>query len=126
MKLNFIVISCIAAALTLGGCQSNQKKAAVKVDTTDNWAILPFTKLDSVNPVLGPGRGNFIDPILKTKVLWEAKDVFNPAIVNRGGKIWMLYRAQDSTGNRYITHRFGRKYRCHAFCTQTNTGIISR
>jgi len=107
MKLNFIVISCIAAALTLGGCQSNQKKVAVKVDTTDNWAVLPFTKLDSVNPVLGPGRGNFIDPILKTKVLWEVKDVFNPAIVNRGGKIWMLYRAQDSTGKPAGTSRIG-------------------
>src|SRR4051812_47038134 len=107
MKLNFIVISCIAAALTVTGCQSNQKKVAVKVDTTDNWAILPFTKLDSVNPVLGPGRGNFIDPILKTKVLWESKDVFNPAIVNRGSKIWMLYRAQDSTGKPAGTSRIG-------------------
>src|ERR1700754_3333799 len=102
MKLNFIIPLAFSVALTVSGCKGNQNNANAKVDslkdTTNNWAILPFTKIDSVNPILEPGRGKFIDPILKTQVLWEAKDVFNPAIVNRGGKIWMLYRAQDKTG----------------------------
>jgi predicted GH43/DUF377 family glycosyl hydrolase len=73
----------------------------------DSWALIPFKKIDSVNPVLKPGTGSFFDPILKKKVLWEAKDVFNPAIVNRGGKIYMLYRAQDKTGKPAGTSRIG-------------------
>jgi predicted GH43/DUF377 family glycosyl hydrolase len=112
MKLNFIIPLAFAVAATVSGCKGNQNNAANAradslKDTTNNWAILPFIKVDSVNPILGPGRGKFIDPILKTQVLWEAKDVFNPAIVNRGGKIWMLYRAQDKTGKPGGTSRIG-------------------
>jgi predicted GH43/DUF377 family glycosyl hydrolase len=71
------------------------------------WELVPFVKIDSVNPVLGPGPGSFTDPILNKKVLWEEKDVFNPAVVNRGGKIYMLYRAQDKTGKPSGTSRIG-------------------
>ena len=107
MKLNFIIPFAIAVSLTIGGCKSDQKSAAAaRADSIKNaansWAILPFNKLDSVNPVLGVGRGKFIDPILRAQIQWEARDVFNPAIVNRGGKIWMLYRAQDKIGTSRI------------------------
>src|ERR1700744_5174109 len=73
----------------------------------ENWTLLPFARIDNVNPVLTPGTGSFTDPILKTKVLWEEKDVFNPAIVQRNGKIYMLYRAQDKTGKPAGTSRIG-------------------
>jgi predicted GH43/DUF377 family glycosyl hydrolase len=63
--------------------------------------------VDSVNPILKPGNGSFTDPILKKTVLWEEKDVFNPAIVNRDGKVYMLYRAQDKTGKPAGTSRIG-------------------
>lgn len=76
-------------------------------DSTYKWALLPFTKIDNVNPILEPGKGSFIDPILKSKVLWEEKDVFNPAIVNKGNKVYMLYRAQDKTGKPAGTSRIG-------------------
>jgi len=103
------------AAITLiaTSCTNNQSTSAnlSKVDTrpdsSASWAILPFTKIDSVNPVLIPGTGSFIDPVLKKEVLWEEKDVFNPAIVNRNGKIYMLYRAQDKTGKPAGTSRIG-------------------
>ncbi|HEX9514101.1 MAG TPA: glycoside hydrolase family 130 protein [Puia sp.] len=72
-----------------------------------DWALLPFTKADSVNPVLQPGSGSFLDPIRKEKVSWEEKDVFNPAIVVRDGKIYMLYRAQDKIGKPGGTSRIG-------------------
>ena len=99
--------------LTLAGCTNMQNqhmeasKNKVGADSTQNWALLPFTKIDSVNPILGPGSGSFTDPILHKRVLWEAKDVFNPAIVNRDGKIYMLYRAQDKTGEPDGTSRIG-------------------
>ncbi|WPU94881.1 glycoside hydrolase family 130 protein [Mucilaginibacter sabulilitoris] len=112
MKLNFIIPFAIAVSVAIGGCAGNQKNVAANnadsiKNAANNWAILPFTKIDSVNPILGPGRGKFIDPILKTQVMWEAKDVFNPAIVNRAGKIWMLYRAQDTIGKPGGTSRIG-------------------
>ena len=72
-----------------------------------DWALLPFVKTDSVNPVLTPGDNSFIDPIKKAKVAWEAKDVFNPAIIVKGDTIYMLYRAQDSVGKPAGTSRIG-------------------
>lgn len=72
-----------------------------------NWALLPFTKADSMNPVLQPGAASFTDPIRKEKVSWEEKDVFNPAIVVKDGKVYMLYRAQDKIGKPGRTSRIG-------------------
>jgi len=82
-------------------------KTGTSKDTSENWALLPFIKLDKVNPILTPGKGSFTDPIWKKKVLWEEKDVFNPAIVTRNGKIYMLYRAQDKVGKPGGTSRIG-------------------
>jgi len=99
--------------LTLIGCTHTQNQPAGTLKTTTasgsdpNWTLLPFVKIDSVNPILGPGSGSFTDPVLHKRVLWEAKDVFNPAIVNRDGKIYMLYRAQDKTGKPDGTSRIG-------------------
>jgi predicted GH43/DUF377 family glycosyl hydrolase len=72
-----------------------------------SWALIPFVKIDSANPILTPGNGSFICPVRKEKVLWEEKDVFNPAIVVRDGKVYMLYRAQDKTGKPDGTSRIG-------------------
>ena len=60
------------------------------------WMIAPFIKLDSVNPVLTPGNLKFNDPILTKLVAWEEKYVFNPAAVVRKGKVYLLYRAEDT------------------------------
>jgi predicted GH43/DUF377 family glycosyl hydrolase len=102
----------VALILLTAGCsqpahQNSTSTLNSRVDSLADWALLPFNKIDSVNPILTPGTGSFTDPVLKKKVLWEAKDVFNPAIVNRGGKIYMLYRAQDKTGVPAGTSRIG-------------------
>lgn len=48
---------------------------------------------------MGPSPvGRFTDPILKKPLQWEEKDVFNPAVVVRGGKVYMLYRAENKIG----------------------------
>jgi predicted GH43/DUF377 family glycosyl hydrolase len=78
------------------------------VDTAANdWAFIPFTKVDSVNPVLVPGGATFVDPLRRGVVKWEEKDVFNPAIAVRNGKLYLLYRAQDKTGKPAGTSRIG-------------------
>ncbi len=84
------------------GCNRNQ--------TTSNksWTLGPFVKVDSVNPIMGPVDSvTFMGPIRKTLVKWEAKDVFNPAAVVRNGKIYLLYRAEDSIGKPAGTSRIG-------------------
>jgi len=102
MRRLFLLLNLLTA-LCLFSCQTKQPAA----NTAPDWALLPFVKIDSVNPVMKPGTGSFIDPVRKTKVLWEEKDVFNPAIVKRDGKIYMLYRAQDKIGQPAGTSRIG-------------------
>jgi beta-1,2-mannosidase len=114
---NFIVY-CSLGLIALGGlwcCQGPAGQSEVKGVQADTvvaqdpagWALLSFTKVDSANPVLQPGTGSFTDPILHRPVSWEEKDVFNPAIVVKDGKLYMLYRAQDKTGKPAGTSRIG-------------------
>jgi predicted GH43/DUF377 family glycosyl hydrolase len=106
----------ITAMLILSGCWENTDKRSgkpaddqqpVQKDSSAAWALLSFVKQDSVNPVLQPGGGSFTDPILKHKVRWEEKDVFNPAVVVKGERVYLLYRAQDKTGKPAGTSRIG-------------------
>lgn len=105
--LSSAIIILIGAGCHLNSSRSGALKSTIINDTTTNWTIGPFVKLDSVNPIMQPGKGSFTDPILKKTILWEEKDVFNPAIVNRNGKVYMLYRAQDKTGKPAGTSRIG-------------------
>jgi len=50
------------------------------------WQIGPFQKHDQ-NPILVPQGDS-----------WESKDVFNPAAWTDGETVYLLYRAEDSTG----------------------------
>lgn len=76
-----------------------------------SWALLPFTKVDSVNPILTPSDNAFFDdPILNKKIKWEAKDVFNPAAIIRNDTLFLLYRAEDSIGKFAGTSRIGLAY----------------
>ena len=90
------------------GTSCNHFKQHVKdAIPADEWALLPFVKVDSANPILTPDTTHFFDPVWKKNVAWEQKDVFNPAIVVRDGKVYMLYRAQDTVGLPGGTSRIG-------------------
>jgi predicted GH43/DUF377 family glycosyl hydrolase len=97
--------------LVVAGCRERQPvgvaPAIAVVDSATGWAMMPFVKVDSVNPVLGPGSGSFPDPLRRELVKWEEKDVFNPAIVVSKGRVYMLYRAQDRIGKPAGTSRIG-------------------
>ena len=109
--IRFILFALIGLltvnTFSLTHSKRNEVKPAVQKVADESWAILPFIKLDNVNPILTPGTGSFMDPLLNKKILWEEKDVFNPAIVQRNGKIYMLYRAQDKVGKPSGTSRVG-------------------
>jgi predicted GH43/DUF377 family glycosyl hydrolase len=76
-------------------------------NTQDEWAMIPFLKADSVNPVLTPGTSEFTCPVLSQRVTWDNKDVFNPAAVVRDEKIYLLFRAEDTIGKFAGTSRIG-------------------
>lgn len=102
----------VAVALMVVHCLSckpeGEKKSGQPESATDtSWAMLPFVKVDSVNPVLLPGTLTFRCPVLKKEIKWEEKDVFNPAAVVREGKIHLLYRAEDLIGRFAGTSRLG-------------------
>lgn len=102
-----ILLFAIPLLLLVTGCNHFKRHADEMVTTGENWAMLAFEKADSLNPVLIPGTGSFADPIWKKQVAWEEKDVFNPAIVVKDSKVYMLYRAQDKLGLPGGTSRIG-------------------
>jgi predicted GH43/DUF377 family glycosyl hydrolase len=103
-KYDFLIF--ITVSIIFSACNNAPVKEATK-DNTENWALLDFVKADSANPVLVPGTNQFMDPITKKSIAWEAKDVFNPAIVVKQDSIFMLYRAQDKIGLPGGTSRIG-------------------
>lgn len=90
----------------LSGCTSKDKFASNDASDT-TWALLPFVKVDSLNPILSKGIGKFTCPILKKEVMWEEKDVFNPAAVVRNDSVYLIYRAEDKIGKYAGTSRLG-------------------
>lgn len=85
--------------------------AVAQPAATGTWEIGPFTRPASGNPVIVPDPSAvFTDPIRKAPVHWEALHTFNPAAIVRNGKIDVLYRAEDNTGEMQIgmhTSRLG-------------------
>lgn len=105
-KSNWQVQLMLFFSLAAMSCQQKHMKTT-EIVADSSWAMLPFVKTDSVNPILLPGDNTFHCPILKQQVQWEAKDVFNPAAVVRKGKVYMLYRAEDKIGKYAGTSRIG-------------------
>lgn len=73
------------------------------------WMFGPFTKPQGVNPIITPDRmAEFRSPISDSVVRWQEYATFNPAATIRDGKIVLLYRAEDATGDSTIGHHTSR------------------
>ncbi|MDV3308055.1 MAG: glycoside hydrolase family 130 protein [Cyclobacteriaceae bacterium] len=82
--------------------------ACAREQQEPDWTMAPFAKADTVNPVLGPlDTSSFVCPVRGSVVHWERKDVFNPAAVVKDGKVFLLYRAEDTVGRHAGTSRIG-------------------
>lgn len=108
------LLALASVSLLMFSCGDSQPKqeegiatASEKKDSVQTWMVQPFVKQDEVNPVLMPSPAVFRDPILKKDVAWEEKDVFNPAAVVRDGKVYLLYRAEDTVASVAGTSRIG-------------------
>ncbi len=95
-------------ALVTTGCAA-LAILALSGSAAQEW-LRPFTR-PAGNPVLQPDpKSVFTDPILNAPVHWEALHTFNPAAIVRNGKICLLYRAEDDSGQKMIgghTSRIG-------------------
>jgi predicted GH43/DUF377 family glycosyl hydrolase len=73
------------------------------------WMFGPFEKPARVNPVIAPsGASTFLSPMNDSTVRWEEYATFNPAAVVKDGKVYVLYRAEDATGEERIGHHTSR------------------
>jgi len=76
-----------------------------------DWTLETCTRPPNVNPVISPDTSLVFDcPMRKQSVHWAALHTFNPAAVVRDGKVYVLFRAEDSTGEMEIgghTSRLG-------------------
>lgn len=76
-----------------------------------SWALGPFNRPENAQPVIRPDAGSkFECPVRKQSIPWEARHTFNPAATVMNGRICMLYRAEDNSGNGSIgsyTSRLG-------------------
>jgi|SRR6218665_345445 len=114
MQKKHFLLALASSSLFMFSCGDSQPKqregavaASEKKDSVQTWMVQPFVKQDEVNPVLTPSPVVFKDPILKKDVAWEEKDVFNPAAVVRDGRIYLLYRAEDTAASVAGTSRIG-------------------
>lgn len=88
----------------LSNCKPGNNNLQPVKATENNWQLLGFIKADSINPIMQPdGSQMFTCPITKSKMHWEERNVLNPCVVVRNGKVYMLYRAQDNK----MTSRIG-------------------
>lgn len=68
------------------------------------WSFNAFVKMDTVNPILLPDTSfTFYCPVKQANVQWQSKNVLNPTAFVKDGKVYLLYRAQDSA----MTSRLG-------------------
>ena len=96
--LTGIILTCVMLFSCIGNPGRVNKPISIK-----DWVIGPFLKEDNSNPCIIPQSDTtFYCPIRQKTVFWEKRDVFNPAVVVRNGKINLLYRAQDKYGTSRI------------------------
>src|SRR5512138_1027659 len=71
-----------------------------------SWMLGPFVKPPGVNPVITPQAATtFRSPVNDSMVRWEEYATFNPAAVVKDGRVYVLYRAEDASGE----HEIGRQ-----------------
>ena len=103
---NLIKLPLILCFLSVLACKT--PISTLSALTEKDWIMTNFEKVDSLNPILSASKTNiFTCPILKKRVEWQNKDVFNPAVVVRGDKLYMIYRAEDTIGKFNGTSRLG-------------------
>lgn len=101
-----IVLGCMGGEMvrwsSLGVCALVLGAGSLLQAQSDAWVIGPWTRASDA-PVIAPNpKSSFDDPVSGRQVHWEALHTFNPAAIVRDGKIYVLYRAEDDSGEMKI------------------------
>ena len=111
MKTLILVSLGVLCSSLFFSCTSNSVKEEVEdTNPLPSWAMGGFERPSGVNPIISPNAESmFFDPIIKDSVPWESNDTFNPGAVVYDGKVHVLYRAEDKSGEGigYRTSRLG-------------------
>jgi predicted GH43/DUF377 family glycosyl hydrolase len=97
-------LTCLLAAmLLLASCSTHSNKQESKADsvvtTLPAWALGEFVRPANVNPIIAPVDGTlFHCPMKNEKIAWQSNDTFNPAATLMNGQVYVLYRAEDKSG----------------------------
>ncbi|SEG59891.1 Predicted glycosyl hydrolase, GH43/DUF377 family [Bryocella elongata] len=93
-----VLAAAVGVGMSWGAALAQEEKPAQGWAPAASWAIAPWTRAATA-PVIRPDAAAvFVDPLTHAQVHWEALHTFNPAAVVRGGKVWVLYRAEDDSG----------------------------
>lgn len=97
MRKKTFTIFILISIFTKGGEYNDISKSGHQA--FPNWALGKFIRPDIDHPVISPIEGSiFYCPMRKDSVKWEESDTFNPAAIAKDGKIVVLYRAEDNSG----------------------------
>ena len=73
---------------------------AQSTNTLPSWAFGGFVRPENINPIISPdSSAAFLDPMSAKENHWESDNTFNPAATIKDGKVIVLYRAEDNSGN---------------------------
>ena len=100
------VVGMFFSCLCFFAC-NNASSPPTNSEEQTPWALLPFEKADTANPVLLPDTSVLFNCPINGSVRWEEKDVFNPAAIIRSDTLFLLYRAEDNVGKYAGTSRVG-------------------
>src|ERR1035441_10408303 len=110
-QIGIVAVSDMNRSLMFVLAAAGLWSAAVSADQAGRWQIEPFARPSGSSPVIAPNKASlFRNPVDGKRVHWEALHTFNPAAMVRNGKIYVLYRAEDDTGEMGIglhTSRLG-------------------
>jgi len=91
------LITLLISIICLSSCQ--QGKKALTESALPDWAFGGFVRPEGKNPIISPdATTKFFCPIIGDSIHWESNDTFNPAATVCDGKIVLLYRAEDKSG----------------------------
>lgn len=85
--------------LLLGSCNSTKQVKQASSASLPVWALGEFVRPNISHPILSPNTTTEFDcPMSNSTLKWEESDTFNPGAIAKDGKIVVLYRAEDNSG----------------------------
>lgn len=94
-KYSNILLLCLLFSLLVKG-KDNYKVPGE--DPLPEWALGIFVRPDINHPVIAPKKTPFYCPMRNDSVNWEESDTFNPGAIAKDGKVVVLYRGEDNSG----------------------------